>query len=83
MKRTNISLTDEQYEWLRQRALDKYTSMSQLMRDYVDDRMIIKDTPEKKPQEIKSKITIKEVGDTIKDAVTQSIYPQPKKGKKK
>lgn len=51
MKRTNISLTEFQYNWLKQRAVDKHSSMAKLIREYVENRLTMpKESPEKKPQ---------------------------------
>lgn len=44
-QRYNLNLTDEQYEWLRQKAFDERRAMSEIIREMVDKAM--KETKQK------------------------------------
>jgi len=48
MKRTNISLTDEQHEWLRGQAFEHRQSMSQLIRELLRDTQKLTKPPKEK-----------------------------------
>lgn len=80
MKRTNISLTDEQYEWLKKEAFANGASMSQVVRYFIEEQTTFH--PEKKPQVILGRVPRKTATE-VKFLNRNEFNPQPKKGKKK
>ena len=94
MKRTNISLTEEQYEFLYEESYRQRKSVSELIRSYIPlkagsfkksvDYTI--NTPEKKPPMPGIPITEKMIKDATKQAnedQRKMFYPQPKVSKPK
>ncbi len=83
MKRTNISLTDEQYEWLKEEGYKHNLSISYLVRDLIQDTIdIIERTPRGKKI---SETPNDDMAEALKQHVIEDIEklnPAPKPGKK-